>query len=212
MRTPILDLFRPGFFALCRAYFGLTLHGVEHIPATGAVIIVPNHQTYADPPLVTIPVRRPVYYMAWSRLFAIPLFGWFIRRLRAFPVDIDARDSRATREVIRILKDGEAVMIFPEGERSHDGRVAPFKVGTFRLAVSLDVPVLPVTISGGHESWPPGRSWPRPGRIAITYHPVVRADRGTDPRTAARALMERTRAAIVSGVERSRAAPRDTYR
>ena len=200
MRTPLLDLFRPTVRAVCRAYFGLTFHGVEHIPTTGPVIIAPNHQTYADPPLVTIPVRRPVYYMAWSRLFSIPGFGWFIRRLRAFPVDIDARDSRATREVIRILRQGEAVMIFPEGERSRDGRLGPFKYGAFRLAASLDVPVLPVTIAGGHESWPPGQPLPRRGRMAITYHPVVRADQRADPRTAARTLMERTRSAILAGL------------
>ena len=198
MRTPVLDLFRPSFHALCRAYFGLTLHGVEHIPATGAVVIAPNHQTYADPPLVTIPVRRPVYYMAWNRLFVIPVFGWFIRRLRAFPVDVDARDSRATREVIRILKAGEAVMIFPEGERSRDGQVAPFKIGAFRLAASLGVPVLPVTIAGGYESWPPGETLPRRGRISITYHPLVTPDPNADSRTVARDLMERTRAAILS--------------
>jgi 1-acyl-sn-glycerol-3-phosphate acyltransferase len=212
MRTPILDLFRPSFAALCRVYFGLSFRGVEHIPATGAVIIVPNHQTYADPPLVTIPVRRPVHYMAWSRLFAIPGFGWFIRRLRAFPVDVDARDSRATREVIRILKAGEVVMIFPEGERSRDGRLAPFKVGAFRLATSLDVPVLPVTIDGGHDAWPPGRTWPRRGRIAITYHPVVRPDRHADPRVAARDLMDRTRHAILSGLARDGATARSDTR
>ncbi|MBI1735664.1 MAG: 1-acyl-sn-glycerol-3-phosphate acyltransferase [Candidatus Rokubacteria bacterium] len=200
MRTPILDLFRPSFHGFCRAYFGLTLHGVEHIPPTGPVIIAPNHQTYADPPLVTIPVRRPVYYMAWSRLFGIPVFGWFIRRLRAFPVDIDSRDSRATREVIRLLRAGEAVMIFPEGERSRDGTVGPFKLGAFRLAASLDVPVLPVTINGGYESWPPGRALPSRGRMSITYHPPVRPDRDADARTAARDLMDRTRAAIVSRV------------
>ena len=103
MRTPILDLFRPSFHALCRAYFGLELRGVEHIPRSGAVLITPNHQTYADPPLVTIPIRRPVFYMAWSRLFNVPGFGWFIRRLRAFPVQIESADRRAAREVVRLL-------------------------------------------------------------------------------------------------------------
>src|SRR5712692_7335314 len=71
--------------ALCRVYFGLELVGVEHIPGSGPLIITPNHQTYADPPLVSIPVRRPVYYMAWSRLFEVPVFGRLIRLLRAFP-------------------------------------------------------------------------------------------------------------------------------
>ena len=198
MRTPLLDVFRPGVRGLCRLYFGLELRGTEHIPPAGAVLITPNHQTYADPPLVSIPIRRPVYYMAWNRLFAVPLFGWLIRRLRAFPVEIESSDPRAAREAVRLLQAGEAVMIFPEGERTTDGRVGRFKPGAFRLAVSLGVPVLPVTIVGGHEAWPPGRMLPRPGRITITYHPLQRADPALEPRAAARGLAEHAWAAISS--------------
>jgi 1-acyl-sn-glycerol-3-phosphate acyltransferase len=186
--------------ALARAYFGLELRGTENIPAVGAVIIAPNHQTFADPPLITIPIRRPVYYMAWNRLFAIPLFGWFIRRLRAFPVEVDTGDPRAAREAARLLEAGEAVMIFPEGERSGDGAVGRFKRGAFRLAVSLDAPVLPVTIAGAHESWPPGRLLPRPGRVTITYHPLLRAGPGGEPREAARQLADRVRTVIAGGL------------
>jgi 1-acyl-sn-glycerol-3-phosphate acyltransferase len=199
-RTPVLDLFRPGVHALSRAYFGLRLLGTEHIPREGPVVIVPNHQTYADPPLVTIPVRRPVYYMAWSRLFDIPVFNRFIRLLRAFPVDIEARDARATREAVRLLQSGAAVMIFPEGERTPDGRVQRFKPGAFRLAVSVTAPVLPVTIVGGDRSWPPGRLLPRPGQITITYHPALQADATLDPRAAAHDLAQRTRQAILSAM------------
>ncbi|HXH84939.1 MAG TPA: lysophospholipid acyltransferase family protein, partial [Candidatus Tectomicrobia bacterium] len=171
-RTPVLDLARPAVHALCRAWFGLSLRGTDHIPADGPVIITPNHQTYADPPLVTIPIRRPVHYMAWDRLFAIPLFGRFIRVLRAFPVDVDGRDARAMREAMRLLRRQAALMIFPEGERSRDGSVGRFHLGAFRLAVSAGAPVLPVTIDGGHACWPPGQALPRPGRVTITYHPL----------------------------------------
>ena len=100
------------------------------------MIIVPNHQTYADPPLVTIPVRRPVYYMAWNQLFDVPGPSWAIRRLRAFPVRLESQDPRAAREAVRLLEAREAVMIFPEGGRSPDGVVQPFKPGAFRLAVA----------------------------------------------------------------------------
>jgi len=200
VRTPVLDLFRPSFHALCRAYFGLELRGTEHIPLHGPLIIAPNHQTFADPPLVTIPVRRPIFYMAWSRLFAVPVFGPFIRALRAFPVDIETRDGGAVREAARLLKAGEALMIFPEGGRTPDGTLQPFKIGAFRLAVTHGAPVLPVTIAGGFEAWPPGRAWPGRGRITITYHPVERPAPGGDRRVAAQDLHDRVVAAIRSGL------------
>ena len=199
MHTPVLDIFRPGFHRACRAYFGLELHGIERIPASGPLLITPNHQTFADPPLVSIPVRRPIHYMAWNRLFAIPMFGWFIRRLRAFPVDIDGSDPRATRQAVRLLRAGHALMIFPEGERTATGAVGRFKLGAFRLATAVGAPVLPVTIAGGHASWPPGRALPRPGRITITYHPLEHPDPSLKPHEAARELATRTRT-VIAGV------------
>jgi len=199
-RTPIIDLLRPSIHALSRAYFGLVLRGREHIPRKGPLLITPNHQTFADPPLVSLPFRRPIYYMAWNRLFQVPVFGQLIRRLRAFPVDIYGRDARATREAVRLLQAEAALMIFPEGERSTDGRIQRFKLGAFRLAVSLGVPVLPVTIAGGEHAWPPGRALPRPGRITITYHPPLYADATLDPRSAARDHATRARASIVSAM------------
>jgi 1-acyl-sn-glycerol-3-phosphate acyltransferase len=201
-RTPVLDVFRPSFRAACRAYFGLELHGTDNIPADGPLIIAPNHQTYADPPLVTIPVRRPVYYMAWSRLFAIPVFAGFIRRLRAFPVDIDATDTRAIREAARVLRAGEALMIFPEGGRTPDGSLQPFRIGAFRLAVAHDVPVLPVTIDGGFAAWPPGKRLPRRGRITITYHPIERPAADKERRAAAEDLRARVSARIAAALGR----------
>lgn len=201
MTTPILNVFRPGVHTLCRLYFGIQFHGVRNIPREGGVIIAPNHQTYADPPLITIPVRRRVYYMAWSRLFDVPVFGWFIRRLRAFPVDVESVDRRALREATRLLREGHALMIFPEGGRSGDGQVQPFKMGAFRLAVSAQVPVLPVTIRGGHSAWPPTRRLPRPHRLTITYHPLAHPDSTLPARDAARDLARRTQAAILSALE-----------
>ena len=197
MRTPFLDVCRPGVRALARLYFGLRLEGTEHIPQLGPVVIVPNHQTYADPVLVTIPIRRRIYYMAWNRLFEVRGLNWMIRRLRAFPVEIESRDPRAAREAVRLLQAGEAVMIFPEGRRSLDGHIGHFKPGAFRLAVSVGVPILPVTIAGGHDSWPPGRPLPRPASMTITYHPLVYPGAVGDARDAARELADRTRTAIV---------------
>jgi len=200
VRTPVLDVFRPSVRAISRFYFGLRLCGIEHIPDEGPLVIAPNHQTYADPVLVTIPVCRPIYYMAWKRLFAVPGLGWLIRKLRAFPVEIDSTDPQATREAARLLQAGQAVMIFPEGGRSLDGHVGHFKLGAFRLATSLGASVLPVTIAGGYEAWPPGRALPRPGRMTITYHAPLRPHPGLPDREAARDLAERTRAVIMASL------------
>jgi 1-acyl-sn-glycerol-3-phosphate acyltransferase len=207
VRTPLLDLARPGFHGLCRAYFGLELSGTDNIPPSGPLIVTPNHQTYADPALITIPVRRRVYYMAWDRLFEIPVFSWMIRRLRAFPVRIDSANPSSMREAVRLLAAGHVLMIFPEGERTLTGRVERFKPGAFRLAATLRVPVLPVTIAGGHEAWPPGRVWPRRGRISITYHPPLEPDPGLEPRQAAVALAQRARAIITAALGQPAATP-----
>jgi 1-acyl-sn-glycerol-3-phosphate acyltransferase len=200
VRTPLLDLARPGVHRLCRAYFGLELSGLDNIPTSGPLIITPNHQTYADPVLVTIPVRRRVYYMAWNRLFEIPGFNWFIRRLRAFPVRIDSADPTSMREAVRVLTAGHVLMVFPEAERTRTGRVERFKLGAFRLATTLGVPVLPVTIAGGHESWPPAQVMPRRGHIVITYHPPLKPEPSLEPRQAASALAQRARAIIAGAL------------
>jgi 1-acyl-sn-glycerol-3-phosphate acyltransferase len=200
VRTPLLDVFRPAVRLAARAYFGARFEGVEHIPTSGPLIIVANHVTYADPVLISIPVRRPIHYMAWDALFAVPGLSWLIRRLRAFPVEIESADPRATREAVRLLQAGEAVMMFPEGGRSEDGRPQRFKAGAFRLACSLAVPVLAVTIVGGHESWPPGRMLPRPGRLRLVYHPVITPPVSADVKAGARALGATVRRVVASAL------------
>jgi 1-acyl-sn-glycerol-3-phosphate acyltransferase len=99
------------------------------------------------------------------------------------------------------LRAGEALMIFPEGGRTLDGTLQPFKLGAFRLAVAHGAPVLPVTIAGAWEAWPPGRLLPRPGRITITYHAPEHPARGRDPREAARDLHDRVVAAISGALQ-----------
>jgi 1-acyl-sn-glycerol-3-phosphate acyltransferase len=109
---------------------------------------------------------------------------------------------------VRLLEAGQAVMIFPEAGRSLDGRLQRFKLGAFRLACARSVPVLPVTILGGHESWPPGRVLPRPGRLTIVYHPVLGAPaHGGDLRHAARQLADRVRDAVASRLPPSKIPP-----
>lgn len=200
MRTPVIDVVRP-FVRLCAlAYFGIRFEGTQHIPAAGPLLIVANHVTYADPVLVTIPVRRRIHYMAWNALFEVPGLAWLIRRLRAFPVALESADPGAVREAVRLLRSGEALMIFPEGGRSTDGRLGAFRSGAFRLACSMKVPVLPVTIAGAHEAWPPGRMLPRPGRLTITFHPVLTPGANGDLKVAARVIAAEVQRLVASAL------------
>ena len=200
MGTPVLDVARPFIHGAARLYWRIRLEGIQHIPTAGPLIIAPNHVTFADPVLVCLPIRFAVHFMAWDALFKIPGFAWLIRRLRAFPTQIDSADPRSTREAVRLLQAGEALMIFPEAGRTPDGRLQRFRPGAFRLACSLKVPVLPVTILGGHASWPPGRVLPRPGHLRIVYHPLVAPPDDPDPRVGARRLATQVREAIAASL------------
>jgi 1-acyl-sn-glycerol-3-phosphate acyltransferase len=198
-----LDLCRPLVRGAARGLFRIRFAGVEHVPRTGAVVLAPNHVSYMDPVLVTIPLHRIVHYMTLERFFRVPGLGALIRWCRAFPVREDEVDRPAIRTAIRILRAGEALVIFPEGGRSLDGCLRPFRPGAFRIALHADAPVVPVSIAGGHEAWPVGRRLPRPARITITYHPPLgRKDLppGAEPRAHAPLLADLVRQRIAEAL------------
>jgi len=174
-RAPLwfFDLWRPAIWLLARALFRIRFQGVEHVPGAGAVVIAPNHVSYMDPVLLTIPIHRPLHYMTLEPFFRVPGLGVLIRWCRAFPVREDEIDRQAVRTAVQLLRAGEPLVIFPEGGRSPDGALLPFRPGAFHLALQTDTPVVPVTIAGAFEAWPARRRLPRPARITITYHPPV---------------------------------------
>ena len=128
----------------------------------------------------------------WERLFEVPLLGRIIPHLNAFPLNTDESDPRAIRGAARRLADGHAVLIFPEGGRSVDGRLQPFKPGAFRLAIPRGVPVLPVSIAGAWQAWPPHHRFPRPGRVTVTFHAPI------DPKEVAPHESVRVRAQLLA--------------
>lgn len=168
----------------CRLLFKIEFHGVENIPRAGACIITPNHVTYADPIWITIPVRRRVYYMAWDKPFRIPVLGQMMRIFGAFPVNLDvAADASAQREAIELLRKGRALVMFPEGGRTRTGKLMPFKMGAFRLALAHGIPIVPISIKGAGTIWPVGQMLPRPGKLTVTYHPPIDVERVADGAT-----------------------------
>lgn len=120
--------------------------GHENIPRDGGVIIAPNHVSFNDPPLVGSSMERPLHFMAKQELFNVPILGSLIRRTNAFPVRRGRQDVGAFRQAVKLLKGGEAVLIFPEGGRSRDGNFRPARAGIGMIACIAQSPVVPVRV------------------------------------------------------------------
>jgi 1-acyl-sn-glycerol-3-phosphate acyltransferase len=162
--------------ALFRLLFTLEYYGVEHVPDSGPVIIAGNHPSYLDPLLITLPVERRVYFMAWDQLFRVPLLGHLMRQFGAFPVRLGTRDPNAYAKALEVLERGSALGIFPEAGRSKEGPMNPLKTGTARLAIESGAPIVPVTITGAFDAWPSSRRLPWPRKITVKYHPPMMLD------------------------------------
>lgn len=162
--------------ALFRLLFTLEYYGVEHVPDSGPVIIAGNHPSYLDPLLITLPVERRVYFMAWDQLFRVPGLGLLMRQFGAFPVRLGTRDPNAYAKALEVLEQGRALGIFPEAGRSKEGPMNPLKTGTARLAIESGAPIVPVTITGAFDAWPSSRRLPWPRKITVKYHPPMVLD------------------------------------
>lgn len=170
-----IQIVRAALYKIFRLFFGLHLSGVENVPREGGLVIASNHQTYFDPFWVGSPVKRPLRFLAWDAVLGWLVIGRLMGWLGAWPLQTQRGDTRAYRRSVQWLKSGGALVIFPEGGRARaDGALQPFKPGAARLALEADVPVLPVTIRGGHKVWPKGARYPRLGRVEIIYHPARR--------------------------------------
>jgi len=160
---------KPIAVALMRMLFGLEARGTEHVPARGPVLIVANHSSFLDPPLVGGVAPRPVTFMAKAELFRVPLFGALIRRLNARPVRREGADAGALRAALRILQEGGVLLMFPEGTRGPEGTLREPKPGAAMLAVMSGAPVVPVFIKGSGRAWPRGRRLPRRAKVVVTF-------------------------------------------
>ncbi len=143
--------------------------GQKNIPAAGPVLIVSNHQSHLDPILVGTGCPRQINYVARETLFRFKPFGWLIRSVGAFPIDREGIGLGGIKESLKRLKHGEMVLIFPEGTRTHDGRIASFRPGFTALAVRSKAAILPVAIEGAFQAWPRTKKYPGPGRIRVHY-------------------------------------------
>lgn len=161
-----------------RLYFrlrgGLRVSGVENLPATGGALVASNHLSYLDVLVLGLGCPRAMSYVARSGLFRPPL-GWLIRSVGGFPIDREGSGTAGLKETLRRLRNGGLVLIFPEGTRSPDGEVGPFKPG-FAALTRARVPIVPAAVAGTFEAWPRGRKLPRRHPVRVHYGPPVPAE------------------------------------
>ncbi len=162
-------LMRQGCWWVFILLFSGRAWGHRRVPRRGGVLLVSNHQSYFDPMLATLALPRQCGYMARESLFRRRLFRAVIESLNAFPVRRGTADLRGIKEALRRLRDGYAVLLFPEGTRSASGRMGDIQPGIALLAKRAGVPVVPVAIEGAYGVWPRGRALPRGGTIHVRY-------------------------------------------
>jgi 1-acyl-sn-glycerol-3-phosphate acyltransferase len=157
--------------AFCRLVFGLRVEGVEHVPRTGPFIVVANHCSNLDPPMLGWAtghqVGRVVHFMAKIEMRRWPLIGWLATQSGVFFVRRGEGDRAAQRFSLEALADGRPIAIFPEGTRSRDGRMREFKDGAAFLAMRSGAPVLPVGIAGSQGMFPGRSRFPHRARVTI---------------------------------------------
>lgn len=158
------------------ALFGVRIRCDEPLPRSGGVLVLSTHQSHLDPLLLGLATNRRLSSMARSSLYRFKPFGFVITALDAVPIDREGSAVAAMKVVIKRLQDGAAVIVFPEGTRTHDGRMGEIKSGFAILAKKARVPIAPVAIVGAYECWPRSRLWPRPGRIRLEFGRVLSVD------------------------------------
>ena len=143
--------------------------GREHLDGVGNCVYCANHTSFVDPGALIEAVPGSVRFVAKRSLFHVPVFGTALRLTGQIPVDRANRDAAVDSfaEAGRILREGVSAAVFVEGTRSRDGSLQPFKKGAFVLAISLQVPCVPVYIVGARALMPPGGFVPRPGAVEV---------------------------------------------
>jgi 1-acyl-sn-glycerol-3-phosphate acyltransferase len=147
--------------------FSFRCRGLRNVPRKGPTLLLANHQSYLDVLPLGVAVRRHPVYLARSGLFDNPFLRTLIRSCHGVPIDQDGFARDGLRTILNALKAGRAVVVFPEGERTHDGKLLPFKPGIHLLIKRLEATIVPIGLAGAFEAWPRNRLLPRPAPLFL---------------------------------------------
>jgi 1-acyl-sn-glycerol-3-phosphate acyltransferase len=160
-------------------YFCGRIYGVENVPKQGRLLVVSNHASDFDPPLLSCAIGRPVAYMAKEELFNVPVLKQAITAYGAYPVKRGTGDRAAMKAAMASIESGWATGVFLDGTRTPDGRIADPKLGAAWIAAKTNSPLIPVSLWGTHEIFKQGK-FPRPVPITIRIGKVIEAPSSTN--------------------------------
>jgi 1-acyl-sn-glycerol-3-phosphate acyltransferase len=161
-------------YAISQVFFRFCFSGKNQIPLTGPVLVVSNHQSNLDPVLVGLASTRQLKYLARIGLFFFP-FNLWIRALGAVPIDRDKGALAGIRKTLELLKQGNAVLVFPEGSRTPDGRLQEMLPGFCLLARKSRATIVPVAIDGAFAALPRGSFLVRPHAVSLAFEAPITA-------------------------------------
>jgi len=150
-------------------YFRWRVYNPERVPLSGPVILASNHASYLDPMLIGAALHRGINYLAREDLFRFPVLGWVLRRWQTVPVNREGSGAKGLRAILDRLLAGGAIILFPEGTRTGDGKLQPARSGIGLTVIKSSAPVVPVRVFGTFEAYNRDLSFPRPRRVAVKF-------------------------------------------
>ncbi len=167
--TPFYLVSWMGFRMLFRLYFRWRVLNPERVPLDGPVILGANHASFLDPFLIGSGVKRDINYLARENLFRFPVLGWCLHQWQTVPVDRDGGGAKGLKAILDRLLKGGAIILFPEGTRTSDGRLQPGRSGIGLTVIKSKAPVVPVRVFGTFEAYNRHMRLPRPRRVTVKY-------------------------------------------
>lgn len=160
-------------WSLCRTVFATCfrwrVHNADRVPAEGAAILAANHASFLDPLVIGASASRELHYLARDSLFRYPLLGGWLRSVNVVPVDRDGGSPAGLKAILDRLLAGNAIVLFPEGTRTGDGRLQPARAGIGLVVIKSQAPVVPVRVFGTYEAFNRHMKVPRPRRLTVKF-------------------------------------------
>ncbi len=185
---------------IAKTFFSYRVIGAENMIEHGPCVIAANHCSFLDPPLVGVACKRAIHYLARKSLLDWPVLGPVFPDLNVIPVDQKNADRSALMGAIRVVKNGGAVLIFPEGTRSPDGDLQPAQPGIGMIVVKTGAPVVPVRIRGSYAVYSRTMKLPRRGTVTVRVGPALAFGQAGEETKQSRDIYQSTSEAVMRAI------------